>query len=93
MQGFIADAVKGQPAELVWGKPYHFVEAKGRQELAVTGNLKAMIEYVERYGGHLEIWFRSGKHPAGATKLTGPLRDRLARLENVGKVAVNPFPK
>ncbi|HYO51475.1 hypothetical protein, partial [Archangium sp.] len=47
-------SVKGNPAELVWGQPYPFVEAKARKELSLTGNLKAMIEYVEKYGGHLE---------------------------------------
>jgi hypothetical protein len=73
-QGFVPDSVLGNPEELVWGKPYRFVEVKGRAEMALTGNLKAMIEYVKRYGGHIEVWFRSASHPSGKTLLTGPLR-------------------
>ncbi|HLL52993.1 MAG TPA: hypothetical protein VK447_05565, partial [Myxococcaceae bacterium] len=92
MKGFIADAVKGNPRELVWGQPYHFVEAKGRQQMALTGNLQAMLAYVTKYGGHLEVWFRSGKHPRGATKLTEPLKTRLDQLENAGKVKTEFFP-
>ncbi|HZI06856.1 MAG TPA: hypothetical protein VEZ71_22715 [Archangium sp.] len=71
--GFIPDSVRGNPSELVWGEPYRFIEAKGRQELAHTGNLKAMLDYVAEYGGHIEIWVRSAKHPSGKTHLTDPL--------------------
>jgi len=91
-QGFIPDSVRGNPSELVWGKPYHFVEAKGRQELALTGNLEAMLTYVRKYGGHVELWVRSAKHPAGQTQLTRPLRESLKQLADQGKASVQAFP-
>jgi hypothetical protein len=91
-QGFIPDSVLGNPEELVWGKPYHFVEIKGREEMALTGNLKAMIEYVQQYGGHIEVWFRSASHPNGKTRLTDPLRNELRDLEELGKASFEEFP-
>jgi len=90
LQGFIPDAVKGNPSELVWGRPYEFVEVKGREEMALTGNLKAMLEYVAEYGGHVEVWFRSAKHPNGATRLTTPLKRALKRF--TGKATVQDYP-
>ncbi|MBE4747288.1 hypothetical protein G4177_03745 [Corallococcus sp. ZKHCc1 1396] len=91
-QGFVPDAVKGNPGELVWGQPYHFVEAKGRAEMALTGNLEAMLEYVDMYGGHIEVYFRSAKHPAGQTKLTNPLEQFLMELEDDGKALSGVYP-
>jgi len=93
-QGFIPDAVPGNPTpgELVWGQPYQLLEVKGRQELALTGNLKAMIDYVEKYGGFIELWVRSPKHPNGATKLTDPLLFRLDSLKQKGRAALQSFP-
>jgi hypothetical protein len=91
-QGFIPDSVKGNPAELVWGQPYPFVEAKARKDLSLTGNLKAMIEYVEKYGGHLELWVRSANHPDGATRLSESLQRRLKLLESQGKAVVRDHP-
>ncbi|MFY0526354.1 hypothetical protein ACN28I_25505 [Archangium gephyra] len=91
-QGFIADSVKGSPTELVWGQPYALVEAKARKELSPSGNLKAMIDYVEKYGGHLELWIRSAQHPEGATHLTGPLLKRLQPLMARGKAALKRYP-
>jgi hypothetical protein len=41
-QGFIPDSVVGNPEELVWGRPYRFIEVKGRAEMSLTGNLAAM---------------------------------------------------
>ncbi|HYO68671.1 MAG TPA: pre-toxin TG domain-containing protein [Archangium sp.] len=90
--GFIPDSVRGNPSELVWGEPYRFIEAKGRQELAYTGNLKAMIDYVREYGGHVELWVRSSKHPSGKTHLTEPLLSIVQRLESGGKASVKYFP-
>ncbi|MGZ3457960.1 MAG: hypothetical protein ACXU86_05565, partial [Archangium sp.] len=92
LQGFIPDSVRGNPAELVWGQPYRFIEAKGRQELAHTGNLKAMLDYVRKYGGHVELWIRSAKHPAGKTRLTKPLKDILDELGEHGRAVVKEFP-
>ena len=92
--GFIPDGVLGSatPGELVWGQPYRFVEAKGRKELSLTGNLKAMLEYVEKYGGSIELWVRSPKHSSGATALTEPLRRSLRKLGQDGKATVRVFP-
>jgi len=93
LTGFMPDAVKGAPHELVWGQPYHFIEVKGRADMALTGNLEAMIEYVTRYGGHLEVWFRSAKHAEGATRLTGSLKKRLKQLKELGQLTVKDFPE
>jgi len=90
--GFIPDSVRGHPGELVWGKPYSFVEAKARNELALTGNLKAMLDYVREHGGHVELWIRSAKHPSGETKLTAPLLKYLELLGQDGKVSVRVSP-
>jgi hypothetical protein len=91
-QGFVPDSVKGKPAELVWGQPYLFVEAKARQQLSLSGNLKAMIDYVEQYGGHLELWIRSARHSDGPTRLSGPLLRRLNGLEEAGKAKLRRSP-
>jgi len=91
-QGFMPDSVKGNPVELVWGQPYPFVEAKARKELSLSGNLKAMLEYVEKNGGHLELWVRSAMHPDGPTMLSGPLRRRLGVLMEQGKATLRQHP-
>jgi hypothetical protein len=77
---------------LVWGQPYEFLEVKARKELSLSGNLKAMLEYVREHGGRVELWVRSARHAEGATRLTKPLRDRLAELGRVGKADVKYFP-
>ncbi|WP_309888454.1 hypothetical protein, partial [Archangium sp.] len=92
LRGFMPDAVKGNPAELVWGQPYSFVEAKARKELSLSGNLESMIKYVENHGGHLELWVRSARHPEGATHLSTPLRQRLKALQDLGKADVRFYP-
>jgi hypothetical protein len=51
-----------------------------------------MIDYVEEYGGHLELWVRSAKHPDGATHLSQPLLRRLKLLEADGKAALRDHP-
>ena len=91
-QGFIPDSVKGNPGELVWGQPYSFVEAKARKELSLSGNLEAMIEYVEKYGGHLELWIRSASHADGTTHLSKPLSKRLNQLKDDGKASLKYHP-
>jgi hypothetical protein len=93
-QGFVPDAVPGNPnpGELVWGKPYRFVEAKARQELALTGNLRAMLDYVDDHDGHVELWVRSSRHADGPTQLTMPLQRRLADLQRQGKATVKSHP-
>jgi hypothetical protein len=94
LQGFIPDAVPGNPnpGELVWGQPYRFVEAKARAELSLTGNLKAMLDYVEERGGALELWVRSAKHHDGPTRLSKPLQQQIARLRALGRVNVQYHP-
>jgi hypothetical protein len=74
LPGFIPDAVPGNPSELVWGRAYKFVEVKARAKLDLGGNLKAMLDYVRDYGGHIELWVRSAKHPDGPTRLSRPLK-------------------
>jgi hypothetical protein len=91
-QGFIPDSVRGNPAELVWGQPYPFVEAKARKQLSLTGNLEAMIDYVDEYGGHIELWVRSARHPDGPTRLSNPLLQRLKNLGDDGKASLNYYP-
>jgi hypothetical protein len=88
-QGFIPDSVVGNPEELVWGRPYQFIEVKARAEMALTGNLKAMIDYVKDYGGHIKVYFRSARHAKGQTVLTDPLRRELQKLSNDGQAQVD----
>ncbi len=92
--GFIPDAVPRNPTpgELVWGRPYHFIEAKARKELSLGGNLEAMLNYVDEYGGSIELWVRSPKHAEGPTRLTKPLLLQLDRLETRGRAKVRYFP-
>jgi len=90
--GFIPDAVRGKPGELVWGAPYRFLEVKARGKLDLGGNLKAMLDYVRDYGGHVELWVRSAKHPDGPTKLSTPLLERLKALTLEGKASLRLFP-
>jgi hypothetical protein len=91
-QGFIPDSVVGNPEELVWGRPYRFIEVKARGEMALTGNLKAMLDYVEAFGGHIEIWFRSAHHSNGQTRLSKPLQQLLTAFEESGQVRVRWYP-
>ncbi len=91
-QGFIPDSVVGNPEELVWGRPYRFIEVKGREEMALTGNLKSMIEYVRAHGGHVEMWFRSARHSSGQTQLSGPLLQRIQELGIKGQAQVRWYP-
>jgi hypothetical protein len=92
--GFIPDAVPRNPTpgELIWGRPYHFIEAKARKDLALTGNLDSMLNYIDEYGGSIELWVRSPKHSEGPTRLTEPLRQRLDILERRGRAKVRFFP-
>ena len=92
LSGFIADSVRGNPEEMVWGQSYQLVECKARQDLSLTGNLEAMLEYVKEHGGHLELWVRSARHPEGATKLSGPLQKELELLRREGKAHIRSSP-
>ncbi|MDY7231271.1 pre-toxin TG domain-containing protein [Hyalangium rubrum] len=88
VRGFIPDAVQGAPGELVWGRAYRFVEVKARGKLDLGGNLKAMLEYVKEYGGQVELWVRSARHPEGATRLSKPLQISLEELRSAGKAVI-----
>jgi len=90
--GFIPDAVKGNPAELIWGKAYDFLEVKGWKEMSLTGNLVEMLDYVDKFGGHIEVVFRSEKAAGGATSLSAPLEKLTSRLEKEGKATVIRYP-
>jgi len=90
--GFIPDAVKGHKGNLVWGQAYNFVEVKGRKEMFWQGNLTAMIEYVGKYGGSIEVVFRSAKHPDGMTRLSERLRKQVRDLERTGRASVSYHP-
>jgi hypothetical protein len=94
LQGFIPDAVPGNPnpGEFVWGQPYRFVESKAHKDLALTGNLEAMLNYVEAHGGHIELWIRSARHPHGPTRLSGPLRQKLNFLRDAARASVKYHP-
>jgi hypothetical protein len=92
LTGFIPDAIKGNPAELIWGLLYHFVEVKAWKDLSNTGNLRAMIEYVQRYGGHIELWVRSTRHTDGATQLSQPLWRILTELKEAGMATIKAHP-
>ncbi|QSQ20428.1 hypothetical protein JY651_35000 [Pyxidicoccus parkwayensis] len=91
-QGFIPDSVLGNPEELVWGRPYRFVEVKGRAEMSYTGNLKSMVDYVKEFGGHLEVCFRSARHGQGQTVISSTLRDELKELVDQGRAHVKWYP-
>lgn len=93
-QGFIPDAVPRSPTpgELVWGQPYHFVEAKARKNLTLGGNLEAMLRYVQKYGGHVELWVRSAKHPEGPSRWTAPLERLITELAQSGRASLNRYP-
>lgn len=91
-KGFIPDGVKGNPGTLIWGQKYHFVEVKGWKNMSKTGNLKAMIEYVQQFGGHVEVVFRSANHADGATTLTAPLQRALDDLVRNGNATIRRHP-
>lgn len=91
-QGFIPDSAVGNPEELVWGRPYRFVEVKGRAEMSLTGNLRGMIQYVETYGGYLEVWFRSARHEQGPTQLSSKLSAQFKHLVDQGQARIRWYP-
>jgi hypothetical protein len=84
---FIPDHIEGNPAALEWGKPYHFVELKDWANMSDTGNLSAMLDYVEnpKFSSQLTIYYKSN------TYMSGPLRTRIEGLMKQGKVELIPF--
>jgi hypothetical protein len=91
-RGFIPDGVLSGPRPPRWGEPYHFVEVKGWDDMSNTGNLNSMLDYVEQFGGHIEVVLRSEAHARGATRLSGPLERRLEALIREGRATVRRFP-
>ncbi|PTL77560.1 hypothetical protein [Vitiosangium sp. GDMCC 1.1324] len=90
--GFVPDAFKEQVEHLVWGRPYKFVEVKSWNELSMTGNVKAMIDYIDKYGGYLELWVRSPAHSSGPTHLSVPLKRAMERLRGRGLGNLELYP-
>lgn len=90
--GFIPDAIKGNPTEIIWGEPYHFVEVKGWQNLSNTGNLKSMLSYVKQNGGSIEVIIRSNTHSSGPTYMSEPLLRIISSLERSGKAEIIRIP-
>ncbi|WNG30873.1 hypothetical protein F0U62_47805 [Cystobacter fuscus] len=91
-EGFVPDAFKDQVEHLVWGRPYKFVEVKSWNELSMTGNVKAMIEYINKYGGYLELWVRSPAHSSGPTHLSEPLKRAMESLRDKGMGKLEFYP-
>ena len=85
-RSFIPDGIRdagGQAVgEVKWGEPYHFVEAKNVADLSHGGNLKAEMDYVKEFGGHLDLVIRKD------TKLTGPLAKELEAMRRRGQVDI-----
>lgn len=92
LKGFIPDAIQGNPTELIWGQAYHFTEVKGWKDMSKTGNLAAMLDYVDKFGGSVTVVFRSAKHPSGLTSLSGPLQKRLDDLAKIDRAIVKRHP-
>src|SRR6185295_9203178 len=83
---FIPDHIAGNPTSLSYGKPYHFKEIKDWADMSDTGNLSAMLDYVEGVAGsQLTIYYKS------STYMSGPLRKRIEGLMTNGKVDLVPF--
>src|SRR5262249_44847740 len=86
---FIPDHIVGNPKTLEWGKPYHFIEIKDWADMSDTGNLSAMLDYIENpkiiSGSRLTIYYKSN------TYMSGPLRTRIEGLMKQGKVDLIPF--
>jgi hypothetical protein len=87
--GFIPDSVRGSPTELIPGEPYDFTEVKSWASMSKTGNLAAMLNYVDKYGGHITVILRSSKPPPS---LSGPLQALLAKLRRERKAKIFLYP-
>jgi hypothetical protein len=78
---FKPDHIGGNPTSLEWGKPYHFEEIKDWAVMSDTGNLSAMLDYVDNISGcQLTIYYKSN------TYMSGPLRNIIEGLMKKGKV-------
>lgn len=86
--GFIPDGVVGpnggKVTSLEWGKPYHFCEIKGWNEMSMTGNLAAMIAYVESVpGSKITVVFKD------TTSLSAVLEGSLGALADSGRATIH----
>ncbi len=82
---FIPDHVVGNPPALKWGESYDFVELKDWANMSQTGNVKAMLEYVEQTNSTLTLYFRN------TTYMSNPLMLKIDALRKVGKVKLIPY--
>jgi hypothetical protein len=83
---FIPDHVGGFPEKLNWGEPYHFSEIKDWKNMSDTGNLKAMLDYVEEVpGSSITIYYKSN------AKMSGTLITEIDTLRKAGKAKLIPF--
>jgi hypothetical protein len=84
---FVPDGLRGldgRPVtEVKWGEPYHIVEAKNVASLSKSGNLNAELDYVQAFGGHLDLVIRKDTH------LSKPLMAKIERLEDMGLVTIH----
>jgi hypothetical protein len=76
-QSVIPDGVRENPKTLQWGDPYDFVEVKYWEYLSATGNALKMLQYIDHFGGTLELWVRGG---AEATEFSQPMMALIYRL-------------
>jgi hypothetical protein len=59
-EGFKPDHIEGAPKGVEWGKPYHFTEIKDWAQMSDTGNLSAMLDYVDKVtGSRITIYYRN----------------------------------
>lgn len=82
---FIPDHVAGNPKTLKWGDSFDFVEIKDWASMSQTGNVNAMLDYVEMTDSTLTLYFRNN------AKMSGPLMEKIDRLRRVGKVKLIPY--
>ena len=75
--GFIPDGLWGDTTtELKWGEPYNFIEVKNRNEVGYTGNVKLMVDYVDKCGGTLTLVIREpGANGGSGSHITGKWND------------------
>jgi hypothetical protein len=77
-------------AQAEWGKPYHFVEVKDLKTMADTGNLGAILDYMEHTDSTLELIIRD---PLGGRPflMSGDLLERIAKFERQRRLIMRPL--
>ena len=84
---FSPDSVDGNPAHLVWGRPYHFREIKDWADMADRKNLTPMLNYVAdpKNRSRLTICYRNG------AAMSEEVKTRIEELMTAGRVDLVPF--